>query len=216
MKLPPWSYSMLRDADICLRQTHHKYVLKDLPFEQSKAAAWGTRVHSAMEARLKQGTPLVDGMQSYEVFVPPKSGQLRGLVEWWCGMREDGTWCDSRAPDVWGRGKVDFALVNHEDHTACVVDWKTGKVREDPDELEIFACFLKAKYPALEKISGWYVWLKEGRMGKIFDLTDTAGKLESIRARVERLGQAAAMDAWAPKQGPLCAWCGVKTCEFHP
>jgi hypothetical protein len=169
-----------------------------------------------MESRLKNGTPLPDGMAAYEAFVPPKSGTLRGLVEWWCGMREDGTWCDSRADDVWGRCKMDFALVDHENKTACCVDWKTGRVREDPDELEIQALFLKAKYPALTKISGWYVWLKESRMGKVHDLSDTNGKLASIRSRVDRLKHAAAMDAWEPKQGPLCAWCGVKTCEFHP
>jgi hypothetical protein len=169
-----------------------------------------------MEDRLKNGTPLPDGMSAYEAFVPPKSGALRGLVEWWCGMREDGTWCDSRAPDVWGRCKMDFALVDHEAHTACCVDWKTGKVREDPDELEIQALFLKAKYPALERISGWYVWLKETKMGKVHDLSDTVGKLAGVKARVERLRHAQAMDAWSPKQGPLCAWCGVKTCEFHP
>lgn len=215
-KLPPWSYTNLRDADTCLRLYHHKHILKDTPFEESEASRWGNRVHTAMENRLKSGKPLADGMQAYEQFVPEKSGHLRGLIEAKLGILADGTACDFFAADVWGRGKVDFALLNMEHHHAAIVDWKTGKMREDPDELEIFAVLLKAKYPALERITGWYVWLKECRLGKVHDLSDTNGKLANIKYRVQKLQEALKMDAWPARQNPLCPWCGVKSCEFHP
>lgn len=216
MKLPPWSFSHLRTAENCLRQYHHLYILKDIPFEETEATRWGNVVHSAMENRLKTGAPLAEDFKAYEPFVPAKSGRLRGLVEYKLGIRQDGTSCDFFAEDVWGRGKLDFALVDHEQHTAAIVDWKTGKVREDPDELEIFALLLKAKYPALEKITGWYVWLKECKMGKVWDLSDTNGKLAQVKHRLERVQHAADMDAFEPRQGPLCPWCNVKTCEYHP
>ncbi len=216
MKLPPWSFSNLRDAENCLRQYHHKHVLRDVPFEETDAPRWGNSVHSAMETRLKTGAPLVDGFASYETFVPAKTNALRGLIEFKMGMRQDGTHCDFFDKVVWGRGKLDFALVNHEAHTAAIVDWKTGKLREDPDELEIFALLLKAKYPALQKIAGWYVWLKEMKMGRVYDLSDTNGKLANVKHRLSRIALAASTDSWEPRQGPLCGWCGVKSCEFRP
>ncbi len=216
MKLPPWSATNLRDAENCLRLYQHKHVLKDVPFEETEALKWGNRTHKAMEDRLKTGTPLADDFKAYEQFIPEKSGRLRGLIEWKAGMRADGTACDFFATDVWGRGKVDFALVEHELHTACIIDWKTGKPREDPDELEIFAVLLKAKYPAIEKIVGWYVWLKEMRLGKVHDLSDTNGKFADIKLRLEKIAHAATMDEWTPKQSGLCPYCAVKTCEFFP
>jgi hypothetical protein len=215
MKLP-FSYTHLRSAEQCLRQYHRVYVLKDVPFVETDAARWGTTVHRAMERRLRDGIALIDGMQIYEQFVPSKTGRLRGLVEYKMGMRSDGTHCDFFAADVWCRGKLDFALVEHDAKSACIVDWKIGKVREDPDELEIYAVMLRAKYPHIDKLTGWYVWLKEERMGKLHELSDTNGKLESLKHRVQRLAEVTALDHWPPQQGPLCPWCAVKQCEFHP
>jgi hypothetical protein len=216
VKLPPWSFTNLAKAEQCLRQYHHVYVLKDIPFEETEASRWGSLVHSEMEKRLRDGTPLPSTMTQYESFVPAKTQRLRGLVEFKMGIRDDGTFCGFFADEVWLRGKLDFGLVDHEQHTACIMDWKTGKVREDPDELEIYGMLLKAKYPDLTKIAGWYVWLKEKRMGKVHDLSDANGKLASVKHRTQRIQEAADMDAWAPRESPLCGWCGVKTCEFHP
>ncbi len=53
-------------------------------------------------------------------------------------------------------------------------------------------------------------------MGKVHDLSDTNGKLANVKYRVEKLKQAAAMDAWEPRQNPLCNWCSLASCEFNP
>ncbi len=216
MKLPPWSWSLLDTADRCLLQAKHKYVVRDLPREpETEPMRWGNKVHRGMENRLKIEAPLTDGMEPFEVFVAPLDvapGQL--WAEKWFGMREDGSPCRSLDDDCWGRGKLDVSIV--DDTYALIVDWKTGKVREDPDELEIGAVLLKATYPKLERISGWFVWLKERRTGKVHDLSDTAGKLENIRQRYARLEEAVRMDHFPAQQNPLCPWCPVMTCSFNP
>lgn len=215
MKPFVWSATNLRDADNCLRAFEHKHILKDIPFEETVATRWGSKVHTAMEARLRAGLPLPEGMETYEQFIPPKTG-LRGLIEFKMGMKADGSACGFFDEGVWGRGKMDFGLINADAKTAAIVDWKTGKVREDPDELEIFAVLLKAKYPDLETITGWYVWLKETRMGKVHDLSDTNGKLANIKFRVEKIHHAMQMQAFEPRQSGLCGFCPVRTCEYRP
>ena len=215
MKLPPWSYTSLRDAENCLRQFHRVRVLKDIPFVETEASKWGNRVHDALEKRLRDGTPLPEDMAQYEPFIPAKTHRLRGLIEFKMGIREDASFCGFFADEVWGRGKLDFGLIDHDQHQAIIVDWKTGRPREDPDELEIFALMLKAKYPDLKVITGWYVWLKEKRMGKVHDLSDTNGKLASVKHRLQRIQQAADMDTWPPNEGPLCGYCAVSDCEFN-
>ena len=75
---------------------------------------------------------------------------------------------------------------------------------------------LKAAIPTLTKITGWYVWLKERRTGKVHDLSDTEGKLENIRQRYARIEDAFATQSWPAQQNPLCPWCPVMTCSFNP
>ena len=215
MKLPI-SYTHLRSAELCLRQYHRLHVVKDIPFVETDATRWGTQVHEAFAQRLLYGTPLADGMHTFETFVPPKSGRLRGLVEHKLGMRDDGVKCDFFAEDCWLRGKVDFALVDHDSKSAVIVDWKTGRTREEPDELEIYAVLLRARYPHIAAITGWYVWLKENRMGKVHDLSDVNGKLAMLKYRVKNIDEASRLDHWPPRQGPLCKWCSVLDCELHP
>ncbi len=210
MKIP-WSYSLLNTAENCLRKAHHIYWLKDLPREDSEALRWGIRVHDALEKRINDGKPLPEELKDYERFAAPLK---IGKAEIKCGIRQDGTKTDFFAKDVWGRGKVDAAFVDA--NKALIVDWKTGKVREDPDELEIGAVLLKAMFPQIDKIMGWYVWLKDKKMGKMWDLSDTATKLPQIRERVARIEDAERTGHFPPQQNPLCGWCPVKTCEFHP
>jgi PD-(D/E)XK nuclease superfamily len=205
------SYTLLKCFENCRRQAHHRYVLKDKPFVETKEIKWGTQVHEALEARVGHKQPLPEGMESYERFAKPIEG---AVVEWKAGIREDGSPCDFFAKDVWFRGKLDVTLVGGR--YACIVDWKTGKRREDPDELELFAVLLKAKHRSLEKITGFYVWLRDGALGQSHDLSGTVVKLAELRGRMEKVKEALRAEHWPPHQGPLCGWCNVTTCEFHP
>jgi hypothetical protein len=135
------------------------------------------------------------------------------------GMREDGSPCPFFADDVWLRGKLDVVLIPEaRGDMAFIIDHKTGKPREDPDELRLHALLLKASLPQLDTIKGWYNWLATCEMGRVHDLSDTVSAFDVVRARhnVIRSSYELGEDAFAPKQNPLCPWCPVKACEFHP
>jgi hypothetical protein len=101
---------------------------------------------------------------------------------------------------------------------AMLIDHKTGKVREDPSELELHALLLATHYPQLTAIKGWYNWLASDRMGSVHDLSDieaTWGRLVYTQTCIENAHQLGA-NAFPPKQGPLCPYCPVMQCHFHP
>jgi len=217
IQLPPISFTFHKNFENCPHKAFHLNIAKDIPFKETAATQWGTTVHAAFEKRINRGTPLPVGMEKWEPFCafPPFS---KVKAELKLGMRADGSACDFFADDVWNRGVIDVLVIGAPlQQVAAIIDHKTGKVREDSDELEHHAVLLKANNPRLERITGWYNWLAEDRAGKFHDLSNTEAKLASIRetrATIERLAPLGG-EAFPKQQNPLCNYCPVKTCEFN-
>jgi hypothetical protein len=210
-----WSYSFLNDYDPeragCPHKAYHRYVLKDLPFESTPELERGRRVHKSMENRLN-GAKLPEDLLVYEGFVSPLYD--RGFqAEAKLGMTETYHATGFFADDVWGRCVVDTSKV--QGNTAYLLDWKTGKEREDPFELEIQGMFLKVHYPKLKRITGRYAWLKTNKLGQTHDLSDTAGTYAKVSNLMDKVKRNFETDWWPKVQGPLCGWCQVKSCEFN-
>ena len=113
----------------------------------------------------------------------------------------------------WGRGALDVEVLDPP--KAFLVDWKTGKVREDPRELFIQAMLLKANHPEIKEISGCYVWLAENRVGKLYDLSNTDRCYHGTVAAMAVAEEYEAQGYWPKVENPLCQWCPVKDCEFN-
>lgn len=207
------SYSSLKAFEQCPKKFYHLYVAKDAPKEKSDALDYGNKVHTAMEKRLRDGEVLPGELGGYERFASVFDGHpIR--VEQKLGIRMDGKACGFFDEQVWIRGKVDVSIVY--DHLAAIFDWKTGKKREDPDELEFFGVMLKAVHPDLQKITGHYVWLKDGEIGGAHDLSDTPVKLAEIRGRYEKVERAIRFKHFPEEETPLCGWCPIRDCRFNP
>lgn len=206
-----WSYSSLNCYDdVCPYQFFRRYINKDIKFVESPEAAFGNAVHTAFEYRVGGQKPLPENMRQWESFAAPLDG--RGAqVEMKMGVTISGQATDFFGKDVWGRGKVDVVLVNGT--TAYLPDWKSGKPRENPFELEVNAVLVHAKYPQLKTIKGNYVWLKENRAGPVYDLSDTAGTWQKICGIAKRIEHSKQTTQWEKKRGPLCAWCDCLDCE---
>ena len=205
-----YSYSFFNDFASCPRKAQHKFVLRDLPKETSEAMARGIVVHEAMEKRLTAREPLTGDLEPYEPFalaLEPHAPHAE--VE--LGMTIKGHGCSFWSPNVFLRGKVDVAVTRGD--KCLIIDWKTGKVREDPLELEIFSLLLKCNNSDLSHFTGRYVWLKELRLGKEHVVSpvrawDYVKRQDEQVKGLERQG-----GEWPANPGPLCAYCGVKTCQ---
>lgn len=217
MKLPVLSYTFLNDYKNCPRKAWHKYVAKDLPkFVPTPEMQKGIDIHDMFKYALKQPRvaptlpPQIESARPHleAIFAVPGTR----LVEEGLAITSDGSPCGFWDEKAWLRGKIDTAIV--KEPVAFIADWKTGKCWEDPFELEVFALLLKAKYPPLNSIVGCYIWLKEGKLGKSYDLSDTMIKTWNNIVITHKIRIGKDIDKeWEPTPNKLCGWCPVTTCE---
>ena len=207
-----YSYSLLNDYKICRRRCFHKWIARDVPKEApTPAMKMGTDFHEGMALRLDKAEPLPAAFKQHEPFAQEIEAFLEKdghrwtlLVEQKMGITENGQPCDFFADDVWFRGVADVVLADRP--CAWMGDWKTGNVWEDPTELRCHAMLLKAHMPELKSIAGNYIWLKAGRVGMPYDLSDTEKMFTNIREIVDDMLH---NDMRVPSPGPLCKYCPV-------
>lgn len=210
-KLPSWSFTFLSDLANCAHKAYRKHVLKDLPRgPPSEPQRRGLDAHAKFEKYLKgEADDLPD---SWRTLAEPLR-RLKAQSEAKLGVKESGEPCSFWDKEVWGRGAVDALAMR--DATALLVDWKTGKVREDPRELKIHALLVKAHYPHIHYFKGSYAWLAEDRLGTLHDLSDTTRTENAVRASMRLAAEYESVGKWPKQQNPLCGWCPVKDCEHN-
>jgi hypothetical protein len=215
-KLPIGTYSFYNAFSNCPFKAYNIYVAKTVPYVESPEMAWGNKVHSAMENRIKYGTPLPDEMAAAEETAQGFEDYAKHLtvkVEYQLAMRLDGEACDYWDPKAWFRGKLDCVTMSPT--FAWLVDWKTGNVREDAFELETNALLLKVNHPQLETIRGEYFWMKTGQNGLRYRFDDHAGTYARLLAMRKEAEGYLDRGEWPKRKNPLCGWCGVLSCEFN-
>lgn len=206
-----YSYTMLNGyRNICPYQAKRRYIDKAFPYVETPAMAWGNKVHSAMELRVGGGKPLPADMHQWEKFAAPFHA-VKAKAEMKLGMTREGQPCDFFGANVWLRGKVDVTIING--NAALLPDYKTGKVREDPFELEIQALLINAKYPNLTSIHGFYIWLAENRVGQKHDVSHTKDTFTYVQRIAADLEEDMRNGEFEKRRGGLCPWCPCDDCE---
>jgi hypothetical protein len=202
-----WSYSFLSNFDRCPKQAEARYISKSLSYVETEEAVRGTQAHRLIDARLKgESNALPIEYEKYIDWVLRFSRSP--LTEHAIGVTRDWRPVDFYSSDVWGRGKLDCAIVFG--NNAIIIDWKTGKSREDPFELYLQALLLNSIYPTLKVIHGFYIWLKEDYFGRIYDLSETDCMRQWVEWRMAEIDQS----RWPAKRNPLCKWCTLSVCEY--
>lgn len=205
-----YSYTMLNTADTCLHRCYRQYIKRDIPYVETPEMKWGNDVHTAMEHRLG-GKPLPVKMQHWEPLASAYADR-KAKPEKKTGITKEGKPTGFFDRDVWLRCKIDATMLNST--AVYLADWKTGGSRyEDPFELEIQALTLKAAIPAITRIAGHYVWLKENRIGGTHDLSDFNATWAKVNNKIEVIEDCMETGEWPKTKGPLCGYCGVKDCE---
>lgn len=217
MKLPVASHTFLNDFDNCPHKAYRKFIKKDLPKgEQTKAMAWGNEVHSAFEVRIKHDTAFPPEMAKYEALAAPLVA-AGAVAEKMLGITVGGELCDFFASNVWLRGKIDATIVRG--NAAAIMDFKTGKRREEKAELLTHAVLLKAWKPTIQKVTAHYVWLQDNEVGKSHDVSDTDAKLAEIRSVMNTVRNCLEIEDFPKRPNPLCGgdWgsCPVEDCEHR-
>lgn len=211
-----FSYSFLDQDKNCPEAARHLFVLRD--FKKSWTVAGGIDAHKELEKRLRNKKPLPAELQSAEAFcVAFEKDGLPVEVEVSLAVDQYIEPTTFFHPNAYLRGKFDVIKRDRVKGKAFIGDWKTGAVRESDEQLAIGADLLFENDYAIEIVTGANIWLKPSKIGTPYIFT-RADKSIRWAPRIKRLREIEARDPskeWEKREGPLCKFCPVKSCENY-
>lgn len=131
--------------------------------EMGPEAKEGIEIHERLEKRLLSGVPLQGTMAKYEGYckaIEAAPGNLHPEAGMTLNRQMAPTgWFDS---DAWLRVKIDALKINGT--KAWIGDWKTGKVKNEYDQLELCAAVVFSYYSEVQEIMANYIWLNDMKL----------------------------------------------------
>ena len=87
----------------------------------------------------------------------------------------------------------------------------------DREQLTLMSLMVFQYFPHIRKVNSALLFLVKNDMVRAQMMREQAdAEWWKYRERYARLEASFSNDVWNPNQTPLCGWCPVKTCEFHP
>jgi hypothetical protein len=219
MKPNAWSFSALESFENCPKQYYETKIAKRWPFESTAEMDWGKDVHKRFEHYLLHRTPLSADLETHREFLDrflAQPGELAGeeRIALDVNMRP----CAYFAKDVqvWWRGQVDARKRWREGGFSHILDHKTGKVKNNYDQLKLFAIFEFISCPEIHTVKIEYYWTQiKGTNGETYTRDQLPALIAYFVPRLHAFADAFLTNTWTPKTSGLCnGWCPVKTCEF--
>jgi len=214
-----WSHSSLKEYEGCPRRYHEVKVLKRFPFKDTEATLYGKEFHKAAEDYIKEGKDLPEAfMYAQGALDALNKKEGRKLCEYQMALNLDLKPTGWFSEDVWVRGVADLLIVDDDNLTAWVVDYKTGNNKyPDREQLKLMSLMVFAHMPHIRKINSALLFVvKEDFVKHSMTVEQAPSEWWQYRQRIARIEEAHATGTWNPKSSALCPWCPVTTCEFHP
>lgn len=209
------SHSALKQFEQCPKQYNMQRVTREVKASFGEASIYGNRIHEHLEERLRDKTPLPPESSKFEALCAAfenMPGELLAEQELTLNEKLEITgWWDD---DAWFRTKIDVLVLNSP--TAVVTDWKTGKHRPDPSQLDLSALQIFKHYPDINEVKASFIWLKDMRIDNFkVDRGQAPALWNTFLGRVKRIEAALEQDNWPARPSGLCPWCPAKhICEF--
>jgi hypothetical protein len=215
MKPFAWSYSVVTRYENCPKQYYHLNVIKDFKDSDSEYAAEGKLVHDSMKHRVIFDKPLPMPLRHLEPIAKKfadKEGEKHGEMR--LALNRDFEPVDFFAPDVWVRAIVDLMIVNG--NTAIIIDWKTGKVKNDFTQLGLSAAVASRWMPEIELFKTAFIWTKSKQASpKNYTLTKLQEVWNDLIPRAEKIESARATTSFPACPSGLCRYCPVASCPHY-
>lgn len=213
----PWSFTSLSDFKNCPKQFYEKRVIKSVKDEQGEEQIWGERVHKYFEDRQSSKTPLPPMLAEHEEFmakVEDREGNF--FTEQKIALNRAAQACTFFDKDVWFRGVIDYKKISLSQKYAYLVDYKTGKVKDNYDQLTLFALHTFIAHPTVDIVDVNYYWTKTREVSrKVYGRAEVKDLWAKFLPDLRQYKQAFSDDVWQPRPSGLCnGWCPVKHCEF--
>lgn len=203
-----WSYSRYADYEQCPLMFKLKHIDRIKP-PGSAAMDRGSAIHKEGELYLKAKKRPKKVPESYKFFAEQME-QLHGLnprVELQLGFTKDWTPTGWFGNDTWLRIVCD-ADVRYEDHTADIIDFKTGKKYETNEhQVELFSCAPFMEDPELSLVTTRLWYLDQEEDNEVIREYTRADFLNIKKDWQKRVKPMFADRRFAPKPNQKCRWC---------
>lgn len=208
MSLMPLSYSRLSTFESCELKFEYLYVTKRVKDSDNEFTIYGSRVHEQLEKYGKgEIEDLTDETKQWGSLVD-KILKVPGdkHFELQMALTKDLAPCDWFSPDVWLRGIADVLIINGD--KAYCLDWKTGKVKDNPTQLQLFAAMVFATFPQVQEVKTSFIWLAHGQTtDAVFHRNKVIHIWNAILPRLNRVQDAVDLGVFKAKPSGLCRWC---------
>lgn len=236
MKLMPQSPSSVNTFTTCPKQYQAKYITKEIKFEPNAITERGTKIHSYLEHRMADGEKLPNEIAHLEV-VMQKLETFSGEVKTEFTLAIDSKFEPCEYKQRYIGGNIDLAIIDHERGRALVFDYKTGKVKDNPDfqfQLLVYALMVLKNFPHIKTVKVAYLFVdhceispkgKNGKLGIVYTRDDVDNMENEVYRKIDRIRIATEKNEWLPNPSGLCRpnkksvnggfpWCQVKSCPF--
>lgn len=215
-----WSYSALTTFELCPKKYFHLYAAEKgspehVADSDSSFAADGKIIHDAMKKRVLDGTPFTLPLRHLEP-IAAKFAAIPGekYGEMKLAITREFEPCDYFDKGVYLRVVIDLAII--QGTTAIVIDWKTGKVKDDPTQNALIAAVLSRWMPEIALFKTMFVWLQsKGITPKSYTPEQFTPVWNNLLPRVAKIEEARKTTSFAATPNGLCGWCPVKSCPHY-
>lgn len=215
--LQPWSWSALDSFETCPYRHHQIKVVKKVKERTNPQMSAGLKTHNLLEKRIKTGRPLPKDLAAIEPKIQALEampGVLRAEEE--LAVDVDFNKVDWFDKNVWIRVKLDAQV--DMGTKLVLVDWKTGKMKDDWGQLTMAAHLKFQMNPRLQEIGMMFVWTKYNDKSKeIVTREDAAIEwAHDIIPRLKRFQAAYDNNEFPVKPSGLCRkHCPVTSCVHN-
>jgi len=212
-----WSFSKLKNYKTCPFRYNAIDVQKRYAEDfSSPALAEGGKIHKAFELYVGSDIPLPPEYKNYEEHLAPLVNfPGTKLVEQKFAITQSLEPCTWFAKNAWYRGIADF--LGLQPRVALAIDYKSGKVVEESQQLALLAECIFSHYPHIEAVRAEFWWLKEEAATKeIFYRKNRKETWVAVLPDVKKLEAAHAANDFPPTKTGLCKnHCIVTDCQFN-
>jgi RecB family exonuclease len=216
-KVMPLSFSRLSTFEQCQAQFDYLYVSKRVSNESNEHSDYGDRVHKLLEAKgrgeLDESTLSDEGKSTLKRWGPvvDKITSIAGdkYYEHQMAINKDLQPVGWFASDVWIRSIADVLVVDGA--TAYCLDYKTGKVKENPTQLQLFAAMVMFHFPEVQTVKTSFIWLKFDEVTNAKYERRFLGALWSaLQPRFYKVQEIIDLGVFNTKPSGLCPWCAAR------
>jgi hypothetical protein len=204
-------------------------IQKDFKEVQGEALIWGDEVHKAFEKRIASGTPLPNTMTRYDhwaagiLAMEPEGVEIK--AENRLAITKDFEPTGFFASDVWFRAVIDVIAVTPSwsweslppGKVAITLDWKTGAVKPEIEQLGLSAQVVFAHHPEVTSVVSSYIWLGDNKTTPaVYKKENMTPLWNKLWPEIKTLENAFNTTTYPAKPSGLCKnYCPVTSCQYH-